>query len=273
MEFETIREQLFLMTTRIVTISESKKGIATGFFFNYKHKEKNYYFIVTNNHVIKNKDEVLLTFIKGERMPRLGEEITYVVDQVSRYWYSHPKFDLTILPFNPILLDSEKRGEPIAFRSFSQVDIPKEIDLSNLDAIEDIFLIGYPIGLWDSINLLPIVRKGITATPISHNFLNEPRFLIDASVFPGSSGSPIIYFDYDKFTEKRRIVAEGRILFHLLGILEKGFVEKGQGITSIEIPVSVKKGDIKTRINIGSVIKSSILVELIEEFMKEHEIL
>ena len=39
------------------------------------------------------------------------------------------------------------------------------------DAVEDIMMIGYPNALWDSEHNMPIIRKGITATPVwlDHN--------------------------------------------------------------------------------------------------------
>ena len=48
--------------------------------------------------------------------------------------------------------------------------IPAQADLESLDAIEEIVMIGYPNGLWDSVNNMPIARRGITATPVYLNY-------------------------------------------------------------------------------------------------------
>lgn len=85
-------------------------------------------------------------------------------------------------------------------QSFGRDIIPTEEDLVDIDAIEDVFFIGYPIGLYDTYYYLPILRKGITASPIKHDWLNQPRFLIDANVFPGSSGSPVFLYDKGMYT-------------------------------------------------------------------------
>lgn len=69
--------------------------------------------------------------------------------------------------------------------------IPNEEQIKQMDAIEPITFIGYPNGIWDSTNLLPVARRGTTASPIEVDFEGSPRFLIDASVFGGSSGSPV----------------------------------------------------------------------------------
>lgn len=60
-----------------------------------------------------------------------------------------------------------------------------------LDSLEQVVVIGYPVGLYDSYNLTPIARTGHTATPIRVDYEGRPTFLIDAPIFPGSSGSPV----------------------------------------------------------------------------------
>lgn len=51
--------------------------------------------------------------------------------------------------------------------------------------------IGYPNGLYEFTSLLPIVRQGYAATAMHIDHGGKPTFLIDAFVFPGSSGSPV----------------------------------------------------------------------------------
>ncbi|MFR6298982.1 MAG: hypothetical protein ACLUML_07155 [Acutalibacteraceae bacterium] len=42
--------------------------------------------------------------------------------------------------------------------------IPTESKINELSAIEDIVMIGYPIGISDQYNHKPVIRRGITAT-------------------------------------------------------------------------------------------------------------
>lgn len=75
-------------------------------------------------------------------------------------------------------------------------DIPSKEEIVNtISRIEDITVVGYPDGIWDSYNNMPIVRKGITATSLQLDFNNEPKFLIDAAIYGGSSGSPVYIFN------------------------------------------------------------------------------
>jgi len=44
-------------------------------------------------------------------------------------------------------------------------------------------MIGYPSGLWDTKNNLPIVRKGITATTPYFDYNGKREFLVDIAAF------------------------------------------------------------------------------------------
>ncbi|MBA7545990.1 hypothetical protein ES705_38372 [subsurface metagenome] len=133
----------------------------------------------------------------------------------------------------------------------------------NIDTIEDILFIGYPNNLYDEENLIPIVRKGITATPISIDFNNEPVFIIDASVFPGSSGSPVLICETDiEYSRGYR-----RIFF--LGILSEGYIQKSESeIEYREIPVDKRPFAIsKDWLDLRRVFKSHLIKELVENFL------
>ena len=48
--------------------------------------------------------------------------------------------------------------------------IPDETVLSNLSAMEEVVMVGYPIGLSDMYNHKPIIRKGITSSHPKRNY-------------------------------------------------------------------------------------------------------
>ena len=60
-----------------------------------------------------------------------------------------------------------------------------------ISVMERIFFVGYPNAFRDELNNLPIARSGYLATPLYSDFEGKETFLFDASVFEGSSGSPI----------------------------------------------------------------------------------
>jgi len=76
------------------------------------------------------------------------------------------------------------------------------VQLGELSAIEDIIMIGYPDGIWDSINNQPIIRRGITATQPKNNFNGKQEFLIDAACFPG----------YDYFGQGAMLIERKRMI-------------------------------------------------------------
>ena len=89
-----------------------------------------------------------------------------------------------------------------------------------VEASSDVLVVGYPRGFYDNVNLFPIVKSGIVASKWGAAFQGDPCFLIDAKLFPGSSGSVVISAPIDM------VMKDGRILvlkndekaFALLGV-------------------------------------------------------
>lgn len=57
---------------------------------------------------------------------------------------------------------------------------------------DDIVVIGYPLGIFDTFNKLPTLKTGLLNTPIGLRFNGLDAFLIDFKYYQGSSGSLII---------------------------------------------------------------------------------
>ena len=106
-----------------------------------------------------------------------------------------------MLPIANIHREIEKSGKELYYACLRKEDIPTADELiQEFSRIEDITVIGYPDGIWDSFNNIPITRKGITATPLQINFENSPKFLVDAAIYGGSSGSPVFVFNQGSYT-------------------------------------------------------------------------
>ncbi len=138
-----------------------------------------------------------------------------------------------------------------------------------IDAVEDIVFVGYPSDIYDRRNLFPVVRRGITATPMSIDFEGKPAFLIDASIFPGSSGSPVFLCNIGNYSLKGKgLVVGSRVFF--LGVVASVFIRKDLNtIEFIDIPTGKVPVVATTQmVDLGIVYKSIVIKELIEEFLK-----
>jgi hypothetical protein len=81
--------------------------------------------------------------------------------------------------------------------NFGPLHLPSPEQLAGMDTIEEVLMVGYPTGLWDEAYNLPLIRKGITATPPAIDFNNRQEFVVDMACLPGSSGSPVIRLSRD----------------------------------------------------------------------------
>lgn len=276
MEIKSIYENLLFTTVRIeTTMKNGSISTGTGFIFSYDIQDKQFLFIVSNKHVIKDSVRGKLEFtVEKNGEPDLGNKYTLLIDDFEKRWIGHSNadIDIAITPFVSILEELKKNNINIYFRAIQSEIVPDEKATKDIDAVEDIIFIGYPNGIYDKKNLLPIVRKGITATPANIDFEGNPTFIIDASIFPGSSGSPVFICNVGSFTKKStsRLFAGTRLMF--LGIVASVFIK--QDVNKLEIATIPTKDIpiIKTNqmIDLGIVFKSRCLIEVIEKFLKKH---
>jgi hypothetical protein len=280
MEVTTIAEQLFFTTVRIDTFTaDDGLGAGTGFFLSHKINEVEYLFVVTNKHVVMGVEEGKFSFLKQkERLPALGDGFTLNVasKEWSQMWFGHPDptIDIAICPLGPLLqFVKQQHGTDLFFRSVSTEMIPTKVQLAELDALESVTFVGYPNGVWDSKNLLPVVRQGTTASPIAVDFEGTPRFIIDASVFGGSSGSPVFILNQGSWATKQGgLVAGSRVLF--VGVIAAVFFRTQMNqIIPVPIPTQIQPmAKQQEMIDLGIVFKAHTVVETVEEFLKANNL-
>lgn len=269
----SITEQMAFCTVRI----ETNVGTGTGFFFDYlRNGNKSIPVIVTNKHVIKNSiiGTFIITSADSNDLPDMKKHIPVSLDNFEKRWILHPdpNIDLAIMPIAPLLAEAKQKGFKPFIIPISKEIIPTEIQLKDLTAVEDILMVGYPIGIFDKINNYPIFRKGITATHPFNDYNGKSEFVIDAACFPGSSGSPVFICNQGGYMDKKGNTFMGRIRFYFLGVLYAGpqFSTTGK-IVIIDIPT--KKDTLAVSnipINLGYVIKSNKLLDF-EPILKDLE--
>jgi hypothetical protein len=274
MHADSIAEQLFFTTARIDTVTQTgAQGSGTSFFFAYKRGEQNFPFVVTNKHLVMGMKTGALTFFqkRGEQ-PSLGNGFRLEIFDWPDAWFGHPSpdVDIAVCPFAPLEAHIKQQNNIDLFYRFITLDmIPGREQLDKLDALESVTFVGYPNGIWDKANLLPVARRGTTASPLAVDFENTPRFLIDASVFGGSSGSPVFLFNQGMYCDKSGMTTVGsRCLF--LGVVAGVFFRTQLNqIVPVPIPTQARPmAEQQEMLDLGIVFKARTVVETVEAFLK-----
>lgn len=271
----SITEQLIHNTVRIESFFETGKGTGTGFFFEFEINNQKVPCIITNKHVVKDpkfgdakKGKIIFKLKNLEGNWDVGKSFTIDIDNFIKSWIMHPEdnIDLCIYPIAPLLNEISKQGKNPFFISIQENLIPTSTDEESFTALEEILMVGYPNGIWDEKNNLPILRKGITATHISHNYNGKEEFLIDAACFPGSSGSPVFLLNLNGYSDKKGNTILGGVRIKFLGILYAGPQHTADGdIQIVNVPTVQKPVPLITiPNNLGFIIKS----KKIQEFKK-----
>lgn len=197
----TPTEFLMHATVRIQCTNGSQEvSIGTGFLFHLFHQgNQSVPVMVSNKHVIKGaiSGSFELTMTKADETPDLANHLPVQITDFEKGWIKHPDdaVDLAIFPCGHILESLANQGRKVFWTGFDQTLIPTEDAILTLTPVEELLIVGYPIGIWDTQNNVPVFRRGITATAPYLNFSGKQEFLIDAAIFPGSSGSPVLLFN------------------------------------------------------------------------------
>ena len=274
MRFETSIERLLLSTMRVVTPS----SVGTGVIVEHRWGDgKRGTFLLTNKHVVESTPYGILTFTASPKQhdplypePDLRRHVATRMEGKAWNWVGHPSddIDVTALPISHLLdglWEEEERPyfQPLLTSMFPSADV-----FDHMDSIEDILFIGYPNGIYDTTNNLPIVRRGLAATPIHLDYEGKPVFLIDASVFPGSSGSPVFLYNSGTWSDRGKVTVSGNRVY-LLGILASVFFRESDGtVTFKEVPSSLRPV-VRTQemIDLGVVYKVRTILETIEHLL------
>ena len=260
----SVDEQLIHTTIRILSVGDDKSiSTGTGFFFRYDIKNMNVPVIVTNKHVVKKAKKIILKFstsLEENFIPGKQQTVDIEVNETSFIMHPDEDVDLCLIPIAFILSHKFEQELHIIFLTKEKI-ITNDYIKSSISNIEDITLIGYPDGIIDEYNNLPIVRKGITATSLKYNFNNKKEFLIDSAIYGGSSGSPVFIFNQGSYSVGKSLYAGDRLF--LIGIVYAvaQHIVNGQ-LKIVQVPsVNVPFTETYIPNNLGVVIKSERLLD------------
>ena len=163
--------------------------IATGFLYSqYTWKDESGRSLyatcfVTNRHVIEGQDKLVarLSDPQSSTYNILGE------------WAVHPdpKVDIAVYEF-PLDDPHGNEHRVSSFKSDSAAAFCEDLQNMEFREGDEVYTLGFPLGLAGYDRNYPIIRQGVVARIQDLYDGQSESFLIDASIFPGNSGGPVI---------------------------------------------------------------------------------
>lgn len=257
--FSTVRIENYMKNGEI--------SYGTGFFYGFKDVG----FLVTNKHVLKDAKyiefKVFTQNEKGDVDYNSMATMRLYEDDLQKKSCGHPseEVDIQAIALDNVLINYGTGNKVPYTPLISAKLIPDQTALENLFAIEHIVFVGYPNAMWDNVNHLPIVRTGTTASLLTKDFDGKPKFLIDASVFPGSSGSPVFIIDESWYGD-RTGTFPGQTRLFFLGVVSGVYSKRNiADIEIIPVPTTNKPvALVKQVLDLGVVEKATTVVETVE---------
>ena len=242
-----------LLFTTVPILGNTSGGVVsgTGFFFSYNLGDgSNIPLLITNYHVLKDATQGLFVVNLADGDKPSKETINVTFDRSFIEGKKLESLDLIAMPIAPALNALEQNGKKPFYRSIDSELIPKHEVLDSLAALEQTTFIGYPSGMYDDNNKTPLIRHGWTSTPVWNDYKGKREFLVDASVFPGSSGSPAFIFNQGSYPTPEGIAIGSRLLF--MGVITQTITEQGH-----------------EHLDLGMVIRSDAILDALSKFVEK----
>jgi trypsin-like peptidase len=251
------QEQIFFAVVRVTSAEpgSTSQSIGTGFIYAAPLPERPDYtafLLISNRHVFGVPERRLrLNFHKRhstENLPLLGEIAVFEAEGFSRFYTQHPDpaIDLACLNVSGIA----EPGAGVFYKHLTEEVLTSPTDLM---AGHEVWFLGYPNNRFDVTNNLPLLRRGYIASVPSVDFNGRPQMVIDAGVFPGSSGSPVF------------VSSQG--VFYLAGVVSETMIRHGQLQT---LPTGVTFG-VEQVLGLGIIIKAAQLRPMIDLALQQAE--
>lgn len=221
-------EQLLHATVRLETTdSQGQRGAGTAFYFRFpdpsRPSEQMVPVLVTNRHVVAGVTSASFNVSTqaDDGGPALGKHVTVELADFEAAWHPHPTLDLCIMPIGPLMEALKAKGHRPYYVMIDVTLLAAPEVMADLLPLDEVVFVGYPTGLSDVTNNLPIMRRGVAASSPSVDFNGKPEFLIDAACLPGSSGSPVLLWNNGSWVDRQgNTILGSRVA--MLGVLSSG---------------------------------------------------
>lgn len=276
MKLNDASKQLYFSVVQIVTTgANGQTSSGTGFYYSYETgPDEHIPLLITNKHVVAGAITGKFTFPAGdENGPLLGDHVEISRSNFESQWIPHPnpQIDLAAFLLAPIwkqLTESSTKKTQLCLIPITKALTATESDLEEMSGIEDVVFIGFPNGIWDSKNGLPVVRRGVTASPAEIDFEGRPQFLIDASVFGGSSGSPLFSYKSGAYLKNGSLMSGPTVRF--IGVVTAVFFKTDtNGVRQLPVPTLHNQVvDNREMLDLGVITKARCVSELCDHIAR-----
>lgn len=274
----SLDKKFHAISTLIEVSAQKRKFTGTGFFYHEledksqnssQHKITNAW-LVTNRHVILpgiDKQEFFPDSFSFNLRKQINGQVVWDTvkfdkDELLKRARFHPDgdVDVGIIQIFDILKDKKRDKQHVVGFSVHKDNLPGGKDQQiTMEVTDDVSVIGYPHGFYDEFNMFPIVKSGTIATRWGAHFNRHPYFLIDAKLFPGSSGSIVVSKPKDVMAKEGQILTSKEKNFAFLGIFSgEPFYEQAP-IESDELTIILK-----SKFNVGIVWYGYLVEEIIK---------
>jgi hypothetical protein len=179
---------------------DKRSWIGTGFLIGIlietkeKTSEKAWrIWMVTNKHVLKDLKTIYIKFNSAVDPHSKDYEIALISRNGKPNWIGHPNLntDVAVIAIPVRVLTQEHRLFGY-FRTEEHISTKEDLQKAKITEGDRVFVLGFPMGLVDSSRQYVICRGGVIARVRDYLEGKSTDFLVDATVFPGNSGGPVI---------------------------------------------------------------------------------
>ena len=282
---QTVDQRLHCISTLVLSSWTSAQSSATGFFFQQlapgddpektksgqpQWQKVEGLWLVTNRHVLIQHGQIATSIIFHHRkitangfewvpIPLSGDDLK------SRCrFHQDQSVDVATVSIQDVMTKAiypTPAGErPMVYSAVREQDFPGTSKI-NVEVGDDVLVVGYPRGFYDDFCKFPIVKSGIIASHWGMPFGGKPYFLIDAKLFPGSSGSLVISKPIGYIIENKQILhpVSGSKQFAFLGIFSAEPFRQLRPIETDSFTIISKEG-----YNVGIVWYYSLVTDIIK---------
>ena len=239
----SVDDQLHCISTLILSTWQESQSSASGFFYDVlgtpgpagkdggAWRKIEELWLVTNRHVLVNSANELASSITFHHRKITAKGFEWVPITISGTdlhnrcrFHQSDDVDVAVVRvldlLSDVLMEKREVETHMAFQAVSEDLFPGIDKMVSVGVGDDALIVGYPRGFYDDFSKFPIVKSGVIASRWNSPFGGKPYFLIDAKLFPGSSGSIVISRPIDFVLRDGQIYqpAGGAKKFLFLGI-------------------------------------------------------